>query len=62
MIAILFVFLLICFVLGMPIAFSLGVASVGTLKFGSTLPLTLAAQRLFTGCDSFPSCFEPRES
>jgi len=54
MIAILFVFLLICFVLGMPIAFSLGVASMGTLKFGSTLPLTLAAQRLFTGCDSFP--------
>ncbi len=54
MIAILFVFLLICFILGMPIAFSLGVASVATLKFGSTLPMTLAAQRLFTGCDSFP--------
>jgi C4-dicarboxylate transporter DctM subunit len=38
----------------MPIAFSLGVASVTTLQYGSNLPLTLAAQRLFTGTDSFP--------
>jgi C4-dicarboxylate transporter DctM subunit len=52
--AILFVSLLVCFVLGMPIAFSLGVASVTTLQYGSNLPLTLAAQRLFTGTDSFP--------
>ncbi|MEJ2478078.1 MAG: TRAP transporter large permease, partial [Desulfobacterales bacterium] len=51
---ILFVSLLVCFVLGMPIAFSLGVASVTTLQYGSDLPLTLAAQRLFTGTDSFP--------
>ena len=54
MTAILFVSLLVCFVLGMPIAFSLGVASVTTLQYGSNLPLTLAAQRLFTGTDSFP--------
>lgn len=54
MTAILFVSLLICFILGVPIAFSLGVASVATLQFGSSLPLTLAAQRLFTGADSFP--------
>lgn len=54
MTTILFVSLLICFILGMPIAFSLGVASVATLQFGSNLPLTLAAQRLFTGTDSFP--------
>ena len=54
MTAILFLSLLVCFALGMPIAFSLGVASVATLQFGSSLPLTLAAQRLFTGTDSFP--------
>jgi C4-dicarboxylate transporter DctM subunit len=30
------------------------VASVATLEFASSLPLTLAAQRLFTGADSFP--------
>jgi C4-dicarboxylate transporter DctM subunit len=51
---ILFVSLLFCFIIGMPIAFALGVSSVATLQFGSTLPLTLAAQRLFTGTDSFP--------
>ena len=54
MTAILFVSLAVCFGLGMPIAFSLGTASVATLLFGSDLPLTLAAQRLFTGTDSFP--------
>jgi C4-dicarboxylate transporter DctM subunit len=54
MTAVLFVSLLICFALGVPIAFSLGVASVATLQFASNLPLTLAAQRLFTGTDSFP--------
>lgn len=54
MTAILFFSLLVCFGLGMPIAFSLGVASVAALQFGSNLPLTLAAQRLFTGTDSFP--------
>lgn len=54
MTAILFFVLLGCFLIGMPIAFSLGVASVATLQFGSDLPMTLAAQRLFTGTDSFP--------
>lgn len=54
MTAVLFVSLIVCFVLGVPIAFSLGVASVATLQFASNLPLTLAAQRLFTGADSFP--------
>lgn len=52
--SILFVSLIFCFAIGMPIAFSLGVASVVTLQFGSTLPLTLVAQRLFAAADSFP--------
>ncbi len=52
--SILFVSLIICFAIGMPVAFSLGVASVVTLQFGSTLPLTLVAQRLFAATDSFP--------
>ena len=54
MTAILFVSLLVCFGLGMPIAFALGVSSVATLQFGSDLPLKLVAQRLFAGTDSFP--------
>jgi C4-dicarboxylate transporter DctM subunit len=59
MTAILFISLIVCFGLGMPIAFSLGVSSVATLAFGSTLPLTLAAQRLFAGTDSFPLMASP---
>ena len=51
---VLFASLLFCFIIGVPIAFSLGVASVATLEIASNLPLTLAAQRLFTGTDSFP--------
>lgn len=51
---VLFISLIFCFIIGVPIAFSLGIASVATLEFASNLPLTLAAQRLFTGTDSFP--------
>jgi len=54
MTAILFLSLVVCFILGMPIAFSLGVSAMATLQFGSELPMTLVAQRLFTGTDSFP--------
>ncbi|HKJ66171.1 MAG TPA: TRAP transporter large permease [Desulfopila sp.] len=54
MTAFLFLSLVVCFIIGVPIAFSIGVASVATLEFASNLPLTLAAQRLFTGTDSFP--------
>jgi len=54
MTAFLFLSLIVCFIIGIPIAFSIGVASVATLEFASNLPLTLAAQRLFTGTDSFP--------
>lgn len=54
MISILFGALFVCFVIGMPIAFALGVSSVVVLQFKSSLPMTLAAQRMFTGTDSFP--------
>ncbi|MFN2353339.1 MAG: TRAP transporter large permease [Desulfopila sp.] len=54
MTALLFLILIFCFILGLPIAFSIGVASVASLELASNLPLTLAAQRLFTGADSFP--------
>jgi len=50
---ILFTLLGLCFLLGMPVAFALGIASVGAVRLGSDLPLLLAAQRLFTGTDSF---------
>lgn len=51
---VLFVSLAVCFAMGMPIAFSLGVASLASLELVSHLPLTIMAQRMFTGADSFP--------
>jgi C4-dicarboxylate transporter DctM subunit len=51
---ILFASLALCFAVGMPIAFSLGVASLATLLLGMKIPLTVVAQRMFTGADSFP--------
>lgn len=44
---------LLCLVLGIPIAFCLGItAAVSLLSLG--LPLQVVAQRIFTGIDSFP--------
>lgn len=41
-------------VLGVPIAFVLGISSFVALWFGSTQTLTLIPQQMFTACDSFP--------
>jgi len=41
-------------VLGVPIAFVLGVSSFVALFFGSSMTLTLIPQQMFTACDSFP--------
>ncbi|MFW6054813.1 MAG: TRAP transporter large permease [Thermodesulfobacteriota bacterium] len=49
---IVFVFLLTLF-LGFPVAFCLGITSLAAL-FKADIPLTLMAQRMFTGIDSFP--------
>lgn len=46
-----FVFALL---IGVPIAFSLGIGSLAFLLFEGNIPLMLIAQRLFTGIDSFP--------
>ncbi|MBN2051705.1 MAG: TRAP transporter large permease [Spirochaetales bacterium] len=40
--------------IGVPIAFSLGIGSLAFLLVEGNIPLTLIAQRLFTGIDSFP--------
>jgi C4-dicarboxylate transporter, DctM subunit len=52
--AILFVVLFGTIAIGMPIAWALGVASVAGLLTMGTLPLTVIAQKLFSGSDSFP--------
>tara|TARA_R100001369_G_scaffold66763_1_gene94260 strand:- start:131 stop:1411 length:1281 start_codon:yes stop_codon:yes gene_type:complete len=46
--------LAILFILGVPIAVSIGLASVIGIEASGRLPLLLIAQRMFTGIDSFP--------
>lgn len=46
--------LAIFFVLGVPIAVTIGLASVIGIEIQGRLPLLLVAQRMFTGIDSFP--------
>lgn len=46
--------LAILFILGVPIAVAIGLASVIGIEVHGSLPLLLVAQRMFTGIDSFP--------
>ncbi|NSX53543.1 TRAP transporter large permease [Parasulfitobacter algicola] len=46
--------LVIFFLLGVPIAVAIGLASVIGIEMQGRLPLLLVAQRMFTGIDSFP--------
>jgi C4-dicarboxylate transporter DctM subunit len=48
-----FIALLVCMIIGVPIAFSLGIASLSFLVF-SGVSLELIPTRMFTGLDSFP--------
>lgn len=40
--------------IGMPVAFALGLASVAAIYFGSSIPLLIVPQKLFNGLNSFP--------
>lgn len=46
--------LAILFILGVPIAVAIGLASVIGIELNDRMPLLLVAQRMFTGIDSFP--------
>ena len=48
-----FIALAFCMIIGIPIAFSLGIAALTFLAF-SGIPLDLIPTRMFTGLDSFP--------
>lgn len=52
-VAALFITLVICLALGVPIAISLGLSTIAAILSDGTLPLTLVAQRLYTSNDSF---------
>ncbi len=51
---VLFLSILVLLLLGMPIAFALGLGSCFTLLSDNTLPLVLVPQRMFTALDSWP--------
>ncbi len=51
---ILFAVFFVLLLLGVPIAFSLGLASVAALYFASSIPLIILPQKLFNGLNSFP--------
>lgn len=54
MAGLLFVGMLFLFLLGVPIASGIGMASAGFISLMTELPLTIVPQRLFTTTDSFP--------
>jgi len=45
---------LACLMIGVPIAFALGLSSLTFLLLSKGIPLTIIAQRMFTGIDVFP--------
>ncbi|MBU2936416.1 MULTISPECIES: TRAP transporter large permease [Pacificibacter] len=51
---ILFLALFALLLMGVPVAFSLGIASVAALYFGSSIPMLIVPQKLFNGLNSFP--------
>lgn len=51
---ILFATFFVLLLMGMPIAFALGLASVAALYFASSIPLIIMPQKLFNGLNSFP--------
>ena len=53
-VAILFGVFILCFLIGVPIAISLGVSALAAIWFGTDLPISLIAQKAFTSLDSFP--------
>mgnify|MGYP001020450862 FL=1 len=50
----LFISFIVLIIIGAPIAISLGLSSLVAIFTGSTVPLTLIPQRMFTAADSFP--------
>ena len=53
-VAILFIVLVACLILRVPIGVCLGVASIVTIFVSGIVQPTYLAQTLVTGCDSFP--------
>ena len=57
--AVVFLTLIVCLVLTVPIGFSLGIASLGYILYTKQLTLGFITQNMVTGCDSFPTMAIP---
>ena len=57
--AVVFLTLIACLVLTVPIGFSLGIASLGYILYTKQLTFGFIAQNMVTGCDSFPTMAIP---
>ncbi len=57
--AVVFITLIACLVLTVPIGFSLGIASLAYILYTHHLTLDFIAQNMVTGCDSFPTMAIP---
>ena len=57
--AVVFLTLIACLVLTVPIGFSLGIASLGYILYTKQLKFGFIAQNMVTGCDSFPTMAIP---
>ena len=57
--AVVFLTLVACLVLTVPIGFSLGIASLGYILYTKQLTFGFIAQNMVTGCDSFPTMAIP---
>ena len=49
-----YVALLVCFAIGVPIAFALGLSCVVAISIDPSMPMVWIAQRMFAGINSFP--------
>lgn len=54
MIQVLFLSLITFFLLGVPIAFSIGLASAAAILYQGNIPIVIVVQKMFTATDSFP--------
>ena len=54
MVLILFFCILTFFIIGMPIAFAMGVGSFIFVMFDPNIPMVVCAQRVFSALDSWP--------
>ena len=54
MIAVLFIILVLCLFIGVPVGFSIGISAMSFLAVSQFTPVTIMAQRLVDGLNSFP--------